>query len=167
MGGLLTSSGDSGVLEQRRGRREASGRRWWGFSCTGRTPVSADWANQRGGGKPRGCPELLTKRRNSPRQQARQRLNSGHNERRTMVSGGGASWARSQSEREGKGARLSAQLSREGRVSVGGLEKARAHGVVAIKCAIVGASMTEGARDSGGFRRAGPTEQRQCDRTGD
>jgi hypothetical protein len=89
------------------------------------------------------------------------------NERRTTVSGGGASWARSQSEREGKGARLSAQLSREGRVSVGGLEKARAHGVVAIKCAIVGASMTEGARDSGGFRRAGPTEQRQCDRTGD
>jgi hypothetical protein len=45
------------------------------------------------------------------------------NERRTTVSGGGASWARSQSEREGKGARLSAQLSGEGRVSVGGVQK--------------------------------------------
>jgi hypothetical protein len=39
------------------------------------------------------------------------------------VSSGGAPWSRSQSEREGDGARLSAQLSREKRVSVGGLQK--------------------------------------------
>jgi hypothetical protein len=39
------------------------------------------------------------------------------------VSSGGAPWARSQSEGEGDGARLSAQLSEEKRVSVGGLQK--------------------------------------------
>jgi hypothetical protein len=45
MGGLLTSSGDSGTLVQRWGRREASGRRRWDFGCTGRTPVIVDRAN--------------------------------------------------------------------------------------------------------------------------
>jgi hypothetical protein len=77
MGGLLTSSIDSGALEQRRGCRETSGERWWGFGCMERTPVSADWANQRGWGQTEGCPGLLTKRRNSPRQQERQRLHGG------------------------------------------------------------------------------------------
>jgi hypothetical protein len=41
----------------------------------------------------------------------------GHGERRR------SSWARSQSEGEGGGARLNAQLSGERRVSVGGLQK--------------------------------------------
>jgi hypothetical protein len=48
VGKLLTSSGDYRALEQWRGRREASGRRWQGFGYTGRTPVSADRAKQRG-----------------------------------------------------------------------------------------------------------------------
>jgi hypothetical protein len=63
----------------------------------------------------------LAKKRNSTRQRARQRLNGG---RRTCD---GASWARSQSEREGEGARLCVQLSGEGRVSVGGLHKRLGH----------------------------------------
>jgi hypothetical protein len=121
MGGLLTSSGDSRVFEQRRRRGDASRRRRRGFGCTGMTPVSADWANQRGLGANWRIPTLLAKKRNSTRQRARQRLNGG---RRTCD---GASWARSQSEREGEGARLCVQLSGEGRVSVGGLHKRLGH----------------------------------------
>ena len=45
------------------------------------------------------------------------------NKRRTTASGSGAPWARAQSEREGEGAQLSAQLSGEGRVSVGRVQK--------------------------------------------
>jgi hypothetical protein len=45
MGGLLTSSGDSGTLVQRWGRREALGRQRWDFGCTGRMPVIVDRAN--------------------------------------------------------------------------------------------------------------------------
>jgi hypothetical protein len=77
MGSLLTSRGNSGELEQRRGRRETSGRRRWGFGCTGRTLVSTDRAKQRGWGQTRGCPALLAKRRSSPRQRTRQTLDDG------------------------------------------------------------------------------------------
>jgi hypothetical protein len=40
--------------------------------------VSVDRVNQRGWGQTEGCPGLLMKRWNSPRQQARQRLHGGH-----------------------------------------------------------------------------------------
>jgi hypothetical protein len=60
-----------------------------------------------------GCSTLLTKRQSLPRQQTRRGLDGGH-----RTSGGGAPWARAQSEREGEGARLRAQLSGGGRVSV-------------------------------------------------
>jgi hypothetical protein len=56
MGELLTSRGNSRALEQRRGRMDALGRRWRGFGCTGRTPVSVDWAKQMGWGKLEGVP---------------------------------------------------------------------------------------------------------------
>jgi hypothetical protein len=46
--GLLTSSGDSRALEQRRGRRETLGRRRWSSGCKVRKLVSMDRANQRG-----------------------------------------------------------------------------------------------------------------------
>jgi hypothetical protein len=39
--------------------------------CMGRSPVSADRANQRGCGQTEGCPELLTVKQNSLRQRAR------------------------------------------------------------------------------------------------
>jgi hypothetical protein len=39
----------------------------------------------------------------------------------TSANGGEAPWVHAQSERDGEGARLRAQLSRGGRVSVGGL----------------------------------------------
>ena len=60
----------------------------------------------------------LTEATNTVR--ARRRL---QNRRETMASGGGTPWAHAQSKREGKGARLKAQLSGEGQVSVGGLQK--------------------------------------------
>jgi hypothetical protein len=47
------------------------------FGCTGKTPVSADRANQRGSGRTERCPELLTARRNSSRQRARRGLDGG------------------------------------------------------------------------------------------
>ena len=43
--------GGSGTLERCTGHDKGMGRRWWGFGCTGRTPVSADWAKQRGLGQ--------------------------------------------------------------------------------------------------------------------
>jgi hypothetical protein len=117
---LFTSSGDSGALEQRRGRREASGRRRRSSSCQVNKPVRADRANQRSLGRTRRCPTLLAKGRSSPRQWARQKLNGGH---RTGGRPQRASRTRAQSEREGEGARLRAQLSGGGRVSVCGLQK--------------------------------------------
>jgi hypothetical protein len=64
-----------------------------------------------------------------------------------------------------RGAWLGAQLSRGGRVSVGGLQKRLGRvGGVAEKRAVVGASTTESASGFGGggrFRHAGPTEQRE------
>jgi hypothetical protein len=45
------------------------------------------------------------------------------NKRRTTASDGEAPWARAQSEREGESARLSAQLSGEGRVGLGEVQK--------------------------------------------
>jgi hypothetical protein len=66
------------------------------------------------------------------------------------VSGGGAPWARAQGEREGEGARLSAQLSGEGRVSVGGSRKGSGAWGMAGKRAVVGMSTVEGVGDSGG-----------------
>jgi hypothetical protein len=50
MGGLLTSSTDSGALERQRGRRETSGQWRRAIGCTERTPVSVDRANQRSWG---------------------------------------------------------------------------------------------------------------------
>jgi hypothetical protein len=43
--GLLTTSGDSRALEQRRGRRETSGRWRWSSGCKVRKPVSTDRVN--------------------------------------------------------------------------------------------------------------------------
>jgi hypothetical protein len=105
------------------GTQEASGRRRRGFDCTGRTSVSADRVNQRGWGQIGGCPTLLAKRRSSPRQWARQRLNGGHKTsggpRRAVASSLGV---RAERER-GRGTQLRAQLSEGGRVSVDGLQK--------------------------------------------
>jgi hypothetical protein len=120
VGELFTSSGDSGALEQRRGRREASGRQRRSSSCQVNKPVRADKTNQRSLGRTRRCPTLLAKGRSSPRQWARQKLNGGH---RTGGRPQRASRTRAQSEREGEGARLRAQLSGGGRVSVCGLQK--------------------------------------------
>jgi hypothetical protein len=77
VGELLTSRGDSGALEQRWGHMEAFGRRQRSSGCTGRRPVSVDWAKQRGWGQTRGCLALLARRRSSPRQQTRQKLDDG------------------------------------------------------------------------------------------
>jgi hypothetical protein len=41
----VTLRGGSGTLERCTGHDKGMGRRWWGFGCTGRTPVSAEWAN--------------------------------------------------------------------------------------------------------------------------
>jgi hypothetical protein len=73
-------------------------------------------------------------------------------ERRTTVSGGGAPWARAERER-GRG--CSAEGATEwGRVSECGRapEKARAHGAMAGKRAVVGVSTAEGACGSEGGR---------------
>jgi hypothetical protein len=48
VGSFLTSRGDSGALEQRRGRRQALGRRRRSSGCKVKKPVSADRAKQRG-----------------------------------------------------------------------------------------------------------------------
>jgi hypothetical protein len=64
-GGLLTLRGSVGVTEQRRRRKDATGRRRRGSGCAGITPVSADRTNQRGEGHTKGCPEQLTARQNS------------------------------------------------------------------------------------------------------
>jgi hypothetical protein len=74
-GRLLTSRGNTGAPEQRWRRRDTSGRWWWSSDCTGRTPVSVDWVNQRGWGRTEGCAGLLTIRRNSLRQRTRRGLN--------------------------------------------------------------------------------------------
>jgi hypothetical protein len=120
MGELLTLSEDSGALEQRRERWEASGRRRWSSACMVKKPVSANRANQRGWGQTRWRPTLLSKWRSSPMQRARQELNDDH---RMGGRPRRASRACAQSEREGEGVRLRAQLRRGGRVSVGGLQK--------------------------------------------
>jgi hypothetical protein len=74
---LLTSSGNTGVPRQQRRRRDAMGRWWRSSDCTGRTPMSADRANQRGRRRTKGCPESPMARRNSPRQRMRRGLNGG------------------------------------------------------------------------------------------
>jgi hypothetical protein len=56
---------------------------------TGKTPVSADRANQREWGRTEGCPELLTARWNSPRQRARRGFDG---DRRTGVRLGTGVW---------------------------------------------------------------------------
>jgi hypothetical protein len=126
VGELLTSSGDSGELEQRRGHREASGRRRWSSSCLVKKLVSEGRANQRGWGQTRRCPTLLAKGRSSPRHWARQKLNDGH---RTGGRPRRASRARAQSER-GRGCSAEGATER-GRVSdcVRAPEKAQASGV--------------------------------------
>jgi hypothetical protein len=134
MGRVLTSSANSGTLGERRGCGGASGRPRRSFGCARNTPVSADQTNQRGEGQTRGCPEQLTVRQNSPRQQMGHRLDDG---RRTADS---RRWAvaelsgRAQSEREGERVRLRAQVSGGGLVS-------RARG-------------SKGARTCGGGRRS-------------
>jgi hypothetical protein len=60
----------------------------------------------------------LTNATNTAR--ARRRPKNG---RETTANSGGASWVHAQSERGGEGAWLRAQLSGEGQVSVGGLQK--------------------------------------------
>jgi hypothetical protein len=107
-GRLLTSRGNTGAPGQRRGRRDASGRRWRSSNCTGRTPVSANQANQKGWGRTEGCPALLTTRQNSPRQQVRRGLDDDHRmgarPRRAAVELS----RRAQSERGGESVRLGA-----------------------------------------------------------
>jgi hypothetical protein len=71
------------------------------------------------------------------------------NEREATASGVGAPWARAQSEREGEGARLRAQLSGGGRVSVGGSRKGSCAWGVAEKRVVMGASTVESVCDSG------------------
>jgi hypothetical protein len=53
---LLTSSRSARVAKQRRRRKGSTGRRWRSFDCTGGTPVSADWADHRIRGEPKGVP---------------------------------------------------------------------------------------------------------------
>jgi hypothetical protein len=67
-------------------------------TCVGKR-LSADRTDQSCWGRTEGCPELLTARRNSLRQRARQGLNG---DRRTgcgRVSSGGAPWALTERER--------------------------------------------------------------------
>jgi hypothetical protein len=46
--------------------------------CRGKSPVSAEWGNQRGWRQTEEYPELLTARQNSPRQWARHSLDDDH-----------------------------------------------------------------------------------------
>ena len=92
-------------------------------------PVSVDQTNQSRRGQTKGCPELLTTRRNSLRQRTR---------RRPSVSGGGAAWLRAQGER----ARLRAQMSRGKWASGVRALKGRGRAEVVGKRADVGASTT-------------------------
>jgi hypothetical protein len=69
--GLLTSSGDSGALEQQRGQRETSGRRRRSSYCKVSKPVSVGRTSPRVWGQTGRCPTLLAKRWSSPRQRAR------------------------------------------------------------------------------------------------
>jgi hypothetical protein len=47
MSRFLASSRSAGVARQRRRRKGLTGRRWWSSDCTGGSPVSAGWADQR------------------------------------------------------------------------------------------------------------------------
>jgi hypothetical protein len=130
--------------------------------ASGRTPMSADPVNKMGWGQTVGCPTLLAKRRSSPRQRARQRLNGGH-----RTNDGPWRAARSslgtRAERE-RGRGCSAEGATErGRASECGRapEKARARAGMARKHVVVGASTVESVGGWGRFRQAGPRGQRE------
>jgi hypothetical protein len=152
----VTLRGGSGTLERRSGHDEDASRWRWGFGCTGKTPVSADRANQRGWGQTRGCPTLLAKRWSLPRQRTRRGLDGGH-----RTSGGERRWSSlgACAERE-RGRGCSAEgVTERGRASECGRgpEKARARGGVAGKRADMDASTAESV---GGSGQAGPMGQR-------
>jgi hypothetical protein len=148
MGGLLTSSTNSGALERRQGCREMSGRRRWGFGCTESTPVSADRANTRSWGQTEGCPGFLVIRRSLPRQLTRWGLDGDRRTGARPQREAAELHGRAQSKREGEGARLRAQLSGEGRVNEGGVQKRLGHVGRGRKRADVGASTVRSANGS-------------------
>jgi hypothetical protein len=73
-------------------------RRWRISTCVGKR-LSADLTDQRCWGRTKGCPELLTARRNSPRQRARRGLNGDRRTGGERASSGEAPWALTERER--------------------------------------------------------------------
>jgi hypothetical protein len=68
---------DSGALERRREHNRGPGQRRRQYSCTVKSSVSASRGGIEGVGANQGCLELLARRRSSPGQRTRQRLDGG------------------------------------------------------------------------------------------